>query len=118
TGQRLGETWQEFFKRREESENRMLQTETDDCRRSRLQRVKNADRYMPPATSSSAAHTFEWSISAKPYLTRNYVPRSEVEDTWQHYSTGQMRYSSFANEWDLCIEFAPEEEPDDEELGQ
>ncbi|KAJ7584709.1 hypothetical protein C8J56DRAFT_1027872 [Mycena floridula] len=103
--QRREESWQDFFKRRQEKEKEEEKKESDSSRQARLQRQVHAQRGMAPAPSSTSPHTFEWVMGDKGYLLRQYVPRSDVEELWRVYKSHQKRYSSFSNEWDLCEEF-------------
>ncbi|SJL06842.1 uncharacterized protein ARMOST_10184 [Armillaria ostoyae] len=83
-GQRLRETWQDFF--------------------ARCMAPKRATG-MP---GSKGAHVFVWTLNEdKGYLIQKHVVHGQVEDVWGDYQDTQRRYDGFHNEWDLNWEFNP-----------
>jgi len=35
------------------------------------------------------------------------VPQGEVNNFWEDFTNSQKKFNSFENEWDLCVEFDP-----------
>ncbi|KAH9475226.1 hypothetical protein JR316_0012337 [Psilocybe cubensis] len=94
----LGESWQEFFAAREERNKRTQAAETHHQRQCRLNRKKN-----PPQT----AKVFEWVKDISGTLVREPVAQRERAGRMAIYAKDQIRYDSFANEYDCCEEFGP-----------
>ncbi|KIY44605.1 hypothetical protein FISHEDRAFT_77391, partial [Fistulina hepatica ATCC 64428] len=112
TRQREGESMQEFFERRQVQFQGYLENETSKERQSRLQREANAEGGLCPG--KKGARVYVWD-DVDGYRIRRFGTRNE--DVWCSYSVGQRRYNSQWDEWDLCTEFAPDEEPDAYDLG-
>ncbi|KAJ7587966.1 hypothetical protein C8J56DRAFT_63060 [Mycena floridula] len=108
-GQRLGETWQDFFERKKLEGERKRVGENENGRRAREAREKAAATFCAPG--KSGASTFVWEIKEGDFLVRKYVPRWQVADLWDDFTDAQKRYNPFENTWDLCSGLAPDEEP-------
>ncbi len=105
-GQRLRETWQDFFARREAQNALRSEKESEQSRQVRLQREEHARQFKMPG--SKGAHVFVWTRDEdKGYLIRKHVVRGQVEDVWGDYQDSQRRYDGFHNEWDLNWDFDP-----------
>jgi hypothetical protein len=95
SGQRLGETWQEFFARRQERYSKIVETEQQ--RQARENRDRNP--------GYRHAGIFEWKRNSADVLIRTKARRIEFEELREHYSPSQTRFDAYANEWDFCEEF-------------
>ncbi|KAK0217793.1 hypothetical protein IW262DRAFT_1247888, partial [Armillaria fumosa] len=105
-GQRLHETWQDFFARREAKNAQTMEKESEESRQARLQREKHALKQTVPG--SKGAPVFRWDLDeVKGYLLWKHVFRGHVEDAWMEFRDTQRRYDGFRNEWDLNWEFDP-----------
>ncbi|THG92534.1 hypothetical protein EW145_g8683, partial [Phellinidium pouzarii] len=106
-GQYEGETWQEFFARRAQSNKKRLENETPERRIQRERREKAAEEKQVPG--KRGARVYEWleSETSAGVLVRMAVSRASVEDTWDNYRVSQKCYDGFHDEWDLCDEFDP-----------
>ncbi len=105
-GQRLCETWQDFFARREAKNMVRHEKESEQSRTVWLQREEHACQSRMPG--SKGAHVFVWTRDEdKGYLVRKHVVRGQVEDVWGDYQDSQCRYDGFHNKWDLNWEFDP-----------
>ncbi|KAK0469429.1 uncharacterized protein EV420DRAFT_1472664 [Desarmillaria tabescens] len=114
THQCLGETWQEFFRRRDEAVAQKKEHESVRERQSRKARELDAAKQHCPARS---ANIFVWdAVEGKDYLVRQHVPHRDVPDIWDDYAPSQRRYSSFWKEWDLNYAFDPDAEQSAEQL--
>lgn len=112
SGQRKGETLDEFMARRAERHAFQVQTETPLDHQRRMQRITSAERY--PLPGKSGARVFEWELEGN-YWIRKSMPRKYVEQIWTDIPPGHLRYDSFANEWDYCESFDPSAQPPTEE---
>ncbi|PBK59504.1 hypothetical protein ARMSODRAFT_1027354 [Armillaria solidipes] len=71
-GQRLRETWQDFFARREAKNVLRREKESEQSRQVRLQREEHARQFKIPG--SKGAHVFVWMLNEdKGYLVRKHV---------------------------------------------
>ncbi|KAK0421589.1 hypothetical protein EV421DRAFT_1916387 [Armillaria borealis] len=88
THQRLGETWQDFFRRREDKAAKIIQSESVRERQSRKARELDAMKQRCPARS---ANVFIWDVvEGKDYLVRQHVPHRDVPDIWDDYAPSQQ----------------------------
>jgi hypothetical protein len=104
SGQKRGETMDQFFARRVERHARMAATETSAERISRLDREQMAQRHRIPGRGGARCFTWE---EVDGFMMRTYLVRSAVENCWGSYTNSQRRYDGFYNEWDLATEFDP-----------
>ncbi len=105
-GQRLHETWQDFFARHEAKNMLRHEKESEQSWQVRFQREEHTRQFKMPG--SKGAHVFVWTRDEeKGYLVRKHVVYGQVEDTWGDYQDTQHRYDGFHNEWDLNWEFNP-----------
>ncbi|KAK0447923.1 uncharacterized protein EV420DRAFT_1713121 [Desarmillaria tabescens] len=103
TCQRLGETWQEFFTRRELEAEQLIQCESARDMQKRKAREHDAQRKDCP---TYGVNVFFWgAVDGKDYLVRQHIPLRNVPDIWEDYTPSQRRYSSLWKEWDLNHEF-------------
>ncbi|KAJ7668571.1 hypothetical protein DFH06DRAFT_982765 [Mycena polygramma] len=116
SGQKEGEDMHTYFARRAERNKKWAGSEKLDARSSRLARETYAAKGGPP--SKKAARVFVWEEEAG-FLIRRSVNYTNAADMWDDYSPKQRRYDGFSDEWDLCHEFAPEEDwgADDDDKG-
>lgn len=104
--QRPGETWQEYFRRRDESFRIAVAKESDEGRKTRLQREQHAATGAPPG--KAGARLYEWD-ECDGELRRVLVPRTQASATWSMYTKAQRRFNSVKNEWDLCRQFVDDQ---------
>lgn len=113
SGQRRGETMEEFFVRRATRHVLMEQRESLAERTSRLDRERAAqDQHRPGRGASARCFTWE---EVDGFMMRTYLVRGAIEDNWSTYGPSQRRYDSFYNEWDLATSFDPEASAEDDE---
>jgi hypothetical protein len=112
SGQRRGETMDDFFARRAARHAQIEATEKLDDRRSRLDRARAAENHHIPGRGG--ARCFVWE-EIDGFMMRTYLVRSAVEDRWGCFANSQRRYDSFYNEWDLAAEFDPDARADDDD---
>jgi hypothetical protein len=113
SGQKRGETMDEFFARQAARHVLMESNESAAERRSRLDRERAArDHHCPGRGASTRCFTWE---EIDGFMMRTYLVRSAVEDCWDSYTNSQRRFDSFYNEWDLAIEFDPDASVDDDQ---
>ncbi|KAJ7088730.1 hypothetical protein B0H15DRAFT_800702 [Mycena belliarum] len=109
SGQREGERWQDFFARREASNKKKYDHETPGQRAAREQRKKNA--LTAGAPGKRGPRVFLWEdTNSDGFFIRRPMARWSAAQDWDDYSANQRRYDSFHNEWDICADFAPDEE--------
>lgn len=92
------DSYEPFFARRKERNERILKSENAKEKQKRLNREK-----VRPKTKTLV---FEWKKSDNKY-TRVKLTRNQAADTFGLYGKHQRRYDAFANEWDLCEDFGP-----------
>ncbi|KAJ3927377.1 MAG: hypothetical protein NXY57DRAFT_965537 [Lentinula lateritia] len=115
TQPRRNESIFEFLKRRASDKARAIATESAKDRQSRLQREEHASKDMPPGRKG--ARVYYWDL-VEGVRVRNPVGRSNYEDIWERYGPRQRCYDAVADEWDICTELDPNDEPsfgDDDE---
>jgi hypothetical protein len=107
--QRPGETWQQYFKRQEETNVARRAKESSEERARREQREDVAKKHQPPGRKG--ATVFHWAgVPEYPrFRVREQISRQFVEDMWDDYSDNQRRFDGFSNEWDICTEFSPDD---------
>ena len=96
SGQKPGQTWQEFFKARDE--RRAQRTETAKEREVRISRERN------PGTRK--ATFFEWLENSAGEYIRHRLPRGEGLRLFDYYHPDQRKYDAANNIWDYCEDFA------------
>lgn len=101
SGQHEGETWQEFFKRRDERNARLLAIESKLDKEIRENRLRATRSSLLPVS----AKVFRW-VEVDGFLLRELLFRGNVEYEWDSYCSDQRRYDPISNEWDLCEEFS------------
>lgn len=119
SGQRQGETWEEFFVRREKRNTVRAARESPEEKNARLAREEHNRIHPIPGRSSKSPVVFEW-IHVDDFLIRQRVARNAVEDVFTSYGMTTRRYDSFANKWDLNYAFdsnpnAPADDDDDDD---
>ncbi|KAJ7571847.1 hypothetical protein C8J56DRAFT_755534, partial [Mycena floridula] len=103
------ETWQEFFIRLARKADKIRVSEQPKQRSARENREAVASSKRAPG--KSGARVFRWeTVWDDGYRLRTHVPRWQVPDLWQEYTDSQKRFNSFDNEWDVCSDFAPDDE--------
>lgn len=86
-----------FFVMRDERNRRLARHESPNKRRTREQREQN-----PPIVG---AKVFTWEVDKSGHLVRELVDLRDRVETLAPYSSDQIRYDAFANEYDCCREF-------------
>ncbi|CAK5276237.1 unnamed protein product [Mycena citricolor] len=105
SGQKAGESYVDFFARREARNEHKLEAETNQHWQTHLQREQNAKSQSCPG--KKGARVFIWE-QRDHFWIRRLVQRGEVEDKWVNFAESQRVYDSFANEWNLCTPLNPE----------
>lgn len=111
SGQRPGQTWQEFFARRDGRNQERLALETPVQRRSRENREREASKYHAPGRKGAVCWYWD---NRSGFRVRTCLTRGQVESEWERLSDAQKRYDGFSNTWDLCSEFG-EFDPDSDD---
>ncbi|KAJ7039716.1 hypothetical protein C8F04DRAFT_949062 [Mycena alexandri] len=116
--QRQGETMSQFFARRQARNAEKLLHESEKQRRSREQRITNAEKGAVPGRSGARVYVWEKSNG---YYIRTAAGRKNYDDVWDEYGPLQRRYDSFNDEWDVCADFGPDggdNDDDDDDDGR
>ncbi|KAK0230328.1 hypothetical protein IW262DRAFT_1453227 [Armillaria fumosa] len=77
-------------------------------RAERQQRIDNAAKHAVPGRKG--ARVFYWD-EEDGFLIRRAAGRKNYDWHWGRFGAKQRRYDSFRNEWDLCEELDPQDEP-------
>ncbi|KAK0495390.1 hypothetical protein EDD18DRAFT_1354677 [Armillaria luteobubalina] len=72
------------------------------------QRIDNAAKHAVPGRKG--ARVFYWD-EEDGFLIRQAAGQKNYDWHWGQFSAKQCRYNSFRNEWDLCEELDPQDEP-------
>jgi hypothetical protein len=96
SGQRPGQTWQEFFKERDE--RRARRPETDRERTARQARERQPGR--------NKSNFFEWRRNSAHEWIRHKLPRKEGQRLLEDVIEGECRYDAATDTWDICEDFA------------
>ena len=104
SGQRPGETWEEFFARRSHAYSEKRSGESAPDREARRQRTEHARGGRCPG--KKGANVFHWE-ELDGVRIRTPVGYSRYMAMWDDFHGAQRRYDPFFNEWDLCSEFDP-----------
>ncbi|KAJ7911548.1 hypothetical protein B0H13DRAFT_2328205 [Mycena leptocephala] len=59
------------------------------------------------------ARVFVWEKENGQYI-RRAAGRNKYEDVWEEYGPEQRRYDSYYDEWDVCEQFGPAAEPEED----
>lgn len=108
SGQRKGETLDEFMARCAEMYAVRALTESPLEHQRRMQRIARAEMY--PLPGKIGARVFEWELEGN-YWIRKSMSRKYVEQIWEIIPQGHLQYDSFQNEWDYCESFDPSAQP-------
>ncbi|KAJ7882171.1 hypothetical protein B0H13DRAFT_1629592 [Mycena leptocephala] len=111
SGQREGENIDGFFLRRQQKNAQTAASETLDNKRRREQREANAQKGQVPGRKG--ARVFVWEKENGQYI-RRAAGRNKYEDVWEEYGPEQRRYDSYYDEWDVCEQFGPAAEPEED----
>ncbi|KAK6981383.1 hypothetical protein R3P38DRAFT_2808145 [Favolaschia claudopus] len=114
SGQRSGESMAEFFIRRKQENVHRERRESPEQRQGRLQREAHAARGGVPGKKGARVYVWEKSNG---HFVRMAGGRQRYDDIWEEYGPLQPRYDAFRDEWDVCDDFGPaaEDEDDDED---
>jgi len=105
SGQKPGQTWQEFFEAR-----KLLQkgcVESDQQWREREWREQNPKK--------SGAAVYEWLPDSNGQWVRHPTRKQNFHLLYDYYSEKDGRFDAARNEWDFCSAFSGEVKPDDDD---
>ncbi|KAK0224271.1 hypothetical protein IW262DRAFT_1269328 [Armillaria fumosa] len=108
SGQRAGEDWKSFFAHRDTENAKRAEKESENARRECQQRIDNAAKHAVPGRKG--ARVFYWD-EEDGFLIRWAAGRKNYDWHWGQFGAKQRQYDSFRNEWDLCEELDPQDEP-------
>ncbi|KAJ7846448.1 hypothetical protein B0H13DRAFT_1907781 [Mycena leptocephala] len=111
SGQHEGENIDAFFLRRQQKNTQTAASETLDNKRRREQREANAQKGQVPGCKG--ARVFVWEKENGQHI-RRAAGRNKYEDVWEEYGPEQRRYDSYYDEWDVCEQFGPAAEPEED----
>lgn len=116
--QRRGESWQDFFARRDLLNAQQMLSENAKDRHARLQRLQANDGSSGQQPTKHS-QVFIWVKADYPenYRLRTRVVKASVELEFMDRK-GQRRYDSFADEWDICTEFGADDDRHDERFDE
>ncbi|KAJ7624584.1 hypothetical protein FB45DRAFT_1030718 [Roridomyces roridus] len=100
-----GQTFTEFFARREERNSVKIAAETAQDRERRVSRLQAAEKQLCP--SKRGARVFIWE-KVEDFWVRKLLQRNMVEDEWDNFAHSQRVFDPFKNEWDLCEPLDPQ----------
>ena len=102
SGQRPGETMEQFFSRRRQRNEKLKEKESDRERSSRQAREKShASRPIP---GKKGPTVFYWD-DVEGFRIRTPLPRFQVDGMWGRWKSTEKVYDGFNNSWDCCSLF-------------
>ncbi|KAJ7049886.1 hypothetical protein C8F01DRAFT_1001552 [Mycena amicta] len=107
SGQRPGESMNQFFERRARDAAATIEKESPSKRQSRLQREQNAQA-QPKCRPKT--RVFWWEDVEG---VRIRTPIGADDSIWSAYSVQQRRYNGVYNEWDICSDFGDDNDDED-----
>ncbi|KAJ7048460.1 hypothetical protein C8F01DRAFT_1004683 [Mycena amicta] len=107
SGQRPGESMNQFFERRARDAAAKIEKESPSKRQSRLQREQNAQA-QPKCRPKT--RVFWWEDVEG---VRIRTPIGADDSIWSAYSVQQRRYNGVYNEWDICSDFGDDNDDED-----
>jgi len=111
SGQRPGESMEDFFARRETEKSRTLSLMNAKCHQAVLSRRKYALDHGFSA-GKKAAHVYVWQTnSITRWIKRVWVTRDLALDAFESYTDATRRYDPINNCWDCYSGWATEEIP-------
>lgn len=102
SGQRPGETMEQFFSRRQERDEKLREKETTTQQSS--QRAREKLQASRPRPGKKGASVFYWD-DVEGFRIRTPLPRPQVERMWDTWTAPQKVYNGFENCWDCCSLF-------------
>ncbi|KAI9455555.1 hypothetical protein HD554DRAFT_2178439 [Boletus coccyginus] len=111
SGQKKGETWQQFFARRAEGNKAKQAHETLTQLLARQAHAKHALKDRVPGRGGAVV--FQW-MDVGGFRIRSSIGHDLAGLLWEDYTETQRRYDPFANQWDICTEFDPSAVPVEE----
>ncbi|KAK7051770.1 hypothetical protein R3P38DRAFT_2502236 [Favolaschia claudopus] len=100
SGQKEGQSYAEFFARREERNAKIIAAASDKDRQKYTSRLEASKKQQCPS-SKKGARVFMWE-EVNGFWVRKALIRSEVEDEWYEFAPSQRSFDPVKNEWDLC----------------
>ena len=117
SGQRPGETMEQFFSCKRQRDEKMKEKEGEKQRTSRQAREKlQASR---PRPGKKGPTVFYWD-DVDGFRIRTSLPRTQIDKMWYRWKPSEKIYNGFDNTWDCCSEFGdsipgePELDSDDD----
>ena len=108
-----GETFQQYFIRRQKRHEAKMKKESPQEKQLRANREKASAGRQCPGRKGPAV--FVWEPDDNGFRVRTLQTRKQVSDVWTRYSATQMVFDSFENEWDCCSIFGEDDPSDDDD---
>lgn len=111
-------SWEEFFRNRDESDVKLLQSATLQDKQVWESRAREAKKFAPPGRKGAVV--YEWQPCDSGGFLRTQKTRFEAAESWEHYHREALVFHPLSNSWDYCpsmwrpaVEDGP---PDDDDL--
>jgi hypothetical protein len=111
--QRPGETYQQYFIRRQQRNEARMKTETAQDKTVRVNRERSAAGGQYPGRKGPVV--YYWEPDSNGFRVRTLQTRAEAQKLWGSYSGAQKVFDSFANEWDCCTLFGDDDSDTDDD---
>ena len=111
-----GETFEEYFIRRQKRHETKMKNESAKQKELRANRERASAGRQCPGRKGPAV--FVWEPDDNGFRVRTPQARKVVVDVWRRFKPHQMVYNSFENEWDCCSLFGnggPSDDDDDDD---
>ncbi|KAJ3507459.1 hypothetical protein NLJ89_g6294 [Agrocybe chaxingu] len=113
SGQRQGETWEQFQCRRDDMNK--AKAEKPEERDARLNRERQNANH--PQPGKHGAKVYHWE-DVDGFRIRKLLTRYDVTVQWDNWSNSQRVYDSYSNVWDCCSDWGEDREDSDDEDGE
>jgi hypothetical protein len=107
SGQRQGETINDFFIRRKEEEEAIYKKESAKEKERRENREREFCSFPAPTKHISYPRYFEWDLVGDWWVRRYIAPKKAKDEYWGYGSHTDKRYSGIFHEVDISAQFMP-----------
>ena len=108
-----GETYEQYFIRRQARNEARMKTETAQDKEVRTNRERAAALRQCPGRKGPAV--YYWEPDSNGFRVRTLQTRAQAQSLWEIYSGPQKVFDSFTNEWDCCTLFGDDETNTDDD---
>jgi len=110
-----GETYEQYFIRRQIRNEARMKTETAQNKEVRANQERAAAGRQYPGRRGPAV--YYWEPDSNDFRVRTLQTRAQAQKLWEVYSNSQKVFDSFENEWDCCSLFGDDPDTDEDDAS-